>query len=244
MTQLILHSGGVPATFEELGGFELPPETSSYKPLGHQDLVRMATKRTRRELDYDGEMEWSHGVNKEGQQYFGVCKLTDLHLTEQQCLVMGLRNSYDKSMSGAVAYGGSMFVCDNLSFFGSLITVMRKHTTNIVRDLQRLFVEALENVIEDTTVHAEAIEKWQAIPCSQDDGYRNLGLMRGKGLLTPTITNNAFREWQNPRQEFFKDRNVFSLYNATTEAMKAVAPSRALKTYSGVHGFFTENIAA
>lgn len=240
--ELMLHCGGVPVTFEELGGFEMPSETSTYQPVGHQDLVRMAEDRVRRELDYDGTIDWAHGVNKQGNQYFGLAKLTDLQLTDKHCLSMGLRNSYDRTMSGALAFGTNCFVCDNMSFMGSMITVMRKHTTHIMRDLRRLFLEAMDDVRENATFHAKQVEEWSEITCDQDAGYETIGLLRGRGLLTPTMTNEMFRAWQKPAHADFEDRTVWSLYNAATEAIKTSTPMRALKTYSGIHKFFVDDV--
>jgi len=242
MPGLMLHCGGESVSFDQLGGFELPPETRTYSTVGHQDLVRLAEDRVRRELNYDDEFQWQHGVNKEGRQYFGLCKLPGIQITEQHCLSMGLRNSYNKTMSVALAFGGNCFVCDNMSFFGNMITVMRTHSGNAMRDLRRLFVEALESCVEDATIHATQIEGWKDYPCEQDLGYKVIGLMRGRGLLTPRMTQNMFHEWQKPAQQAFEPRNVWSLYNAATESIKKVSPQRALKTYSGVHKFFLNDV--
>jgi hypothetical protein len=238
MSNLMLHCGGQAVTFEELGGFNMPVETETYKPVAHQDLVRLAVDRITKELGYEGPMEWQHGVNKHGQQYFGICKMTDLKLTEQHCLSMGLRGSYDKSLSNGICLGPNAFVCDNLSFGAALVTLLRKHTINVYRDLKRLFGEALETAVENATLHAKQIESWSTIPVTQEQGYEKIGLMRGRGILTPNITNNMFKEWQRPKHAIFEDRSAFSLYNAATEAVKSVTPGRVFKTYTGVHKFF------
>jgi len=238
----MLHCGGKIVTEHELGSIELPPETETYMPVAHTDLKRLAEERVRRELNYDGEMDWTHAVNKQGRQYFGVCKMPGIEVTERQCLQMGLRNSLDKSMAGAVAFGALMFICDNLMFSGNLVTMFRKHTKNIMNDLRALLLNALDDVVENVAIQARRVEGWERVDCSQDEGYKYLGLARGRGLLPPTIANIAFREWQQKKQSTFAGRNAFSLYNAVTEAMKVVAPSRALKTYTGIHKFFGDEV--
>lgn len=239
MPDLLLHCGGQRVSFDELGAFDLPKETATYKPVAHQDLVRLAIDRTRLELDYDGEFEWSHGVNKHGNQYFGIAKLPGIQLTDLHCLSIGLRNSYDKTMCGALCFGINCFICDNLSFVGSMITVMRKHTSNVMRDLRRMFIEALDNVKQDATVVATTVEGWTNTPMNTDEGYRMIGLMTGQGLLQPTISTQMFRNWRKQEQ-----RTAWDLYNCATESIKSVTPVRALQTYSGVHEFFVDEVVA
>jgi hypothetical protein len=239
---MILHCGGEPVTFEELGGIELPQQTKSYMPIGHQDLVRMLEHRVQRELDYDGEFDWTHATNKKGSQYFGSVTLPQFRLTDDQALQIVARNSYDMSMSAGFAGGSKTFICDNLALWGNLIYFLRKHTPNIFRDLKRLFVEGLEGLVEKAAINARLTENWKRHAFSNDDGYEAIGLMRGRGLITPTMTNVMFKEWQKPSHEEFKDRNVFSLYNCATEALKGVTPQRAFQRYSGVHDFFREEI--
>jgi len=57
-------------------------------------------------------------------------------------LVVGVRNSHDKSFPAALVLGASVFVCDNLSFSGE-VRLARKHTAHIERDLPHLVERAV-----------------------------------------------------------------------------------------------------
>jgi len=239
---MILHCGGQPITFEELGGIELPQQTDTYMPIAHQDLVRMLEHRIQVELNYDGQFDWMHGTNKNGNQYFGSVTLPEFRLSDDQALQIVARNSYDMSMSAGFAGGSKTFICDNLALWGNLIYFLRKHTPNIWRDLKRLIVEGLEGLVEKAEINARLTETWKETALSADEGYETIGLMRGRGLITPTMTNVMFREWQKPTHYDFTPNNAYSLYNAATMALKGVTPQRAFQRYSGVHDFFRTEV--
>jgi len=50
-------------------------------------------------------------------------------------LVVGLRNSHDKSFPAGLVIGASVLVCDNLSFSGE-VRLARKHTYPIIATLR------------------------------------------------------------------------------------------------------------
>src|SRR5262249_51585397 len=75
-----------------------------------------------------------HGLWRDGQRYFGLMEVRNGSNADDFGLVVGLRNSHDKSFPAALALGSRVFVCDNLAFSGE-VKLSRKHTTYIWRDL-------------------------------------------------------------------------------------------------------------
>ena len=124
--QLLLHCGGREASLDDLKDVPLPKETKSYKPVSHYDLT-MNIRAVAGDMLHD--YHFSNGMyalTKDGNRMFGV----HVYQTDEPSdmgLSIGLRNSYDKSMSVGVAIGASIFVCDNLAFTGK-IAILRKHT--------------------------------------------------------------------------------------------------------------------
>ena len=119
---LLLHRGAQDIEFEQLEEIPIPQETSSYKPVAHHELANTLKTMT---LDLMPEYLHSHsqyGVTREGQKLFGVhtFKNGDANLG----FSVGFRNSYDRTLSIAVALGARVFVCDNLMLTGDL-SVMR-----------------------------------------------------------------------------------------------------------------------
>jgi predicted SpoU family rRNA methylase len=61
---------------------------------------------------------------------------------EDMGLSIGIRNSYDKSMSIGVALGARVFVCDNLAISGE-IRIVRKHTAGVWKAIEDMAISTL-----------------------------------------------------------------------------------------------------
>ncbi|UCC71308.1 MAG: hypothetical protein JSV86_13050, partial [Gemmatimonadota bacterium] len=58
------------------------------------------------------------------------------------------------------------------------------------------------------------------IPCHDVRGAEIIGWAQYLGVLRPQQATVAFREWKRPSHEEFGPRNLLSLYNGLTEAVK------------------------
>lgn len=216
---LMLHCGGLPATFEELCSVEVPPATDTYRPVPHGDLVRLVEEEmtTRFRLP---KPERSFGLNREGQQMFGVLKYNlaesqhDVDLSaflgdlkpsigafRKYGLSIGLRNAYDYSMRVGIAGGTSCFVCDNLSFHGSCFTVMRKHTPKVWDDLVPMVMTNVKDMAAQYIKVVSFQENMKRHLVRVNEGYEIIGLARGTGVLTPSQSNVVFDEWQTLQKQ-------------------------------------------
>ena len=73
-----------------------------------------------------------------------------------------------------------------------------------------------------------------------DNAHRMLGLVYGRGIMTPRQIPVALREWKTPQYEAFQPRTVWSLYNAITEALKSAPPQSIMEKHLGLHKLFSE----
>ena len=168
---------------------------------------------------------------------FGVHTLTSSNTS--MGLSIGFRNSYDRSMSVGIAVGASVLVCDNLALCGD-ITILRKHTLNVIRDMESMALSAIyksQKVYNQVLKDAEAM---QVQEISDDNAHRMLGLVYGRGIMTPRQIPVALREWKAPQYETFEPRTVWSLYNAITEALKSAPPQSIMEKHLGLHLLFSE----
>ena len=122
---LIAHRGAEYVNREQLAELESPVGTETWKPVPHVELVETLTN----VIDDRG-----FGIEREqfavqGPKLFGTFDLTWNKGIDYGAAV-GFRHANDKSMSIQVAVGCRVFVCDNMSFLGELISV-RKHTKNL-----------------------------------------------------------------------------------------------------------------
>jgi hypothetical protein len=237
MNGLCLHSGSEVVTLDQVRAVPVPAPTRSWRPVAYGQAIDYLKGQIASQLGLEIESE-GYGLNKAGDQLFALMTMkTD---REDNGLSIGLRQSYNKSLSLGVAVGASVFVCDNLCFSGSAFKVVRKNTVNVWADFRAL----VAGQVAQSFAHYEAVNRevdtMRGIPCPERRGYAILGVAMGEGVLTPTQATVAFEDWKSPRHEDFADRNLYSLYNCATEGLKKGAPARMLDRHARAHGFFTE----
>ena len=232
MEGLMVHCGGKVVGYNEAIAVPVPPTTRTYTPVPNKDLIDFIRARIAAVLGIRIIAEqWA--LSKNGQQLFGIIVL-------KGGLVIGVRSSYNKTLSVGLAVGMQVFVCDNLCFSGDSLTYMRKHTLNVWRDIRH----TLDSVLQESEVYHERLieetNSWRNIALSDDQGYEYLGLDIGQGVLTPTQANVAFTDWKKPRYEEFAPRTAWSLYNCFTEGLKKGSAGTGLNRYTTAHDWFRE----
>ena len=237
--QMSLHTGGIAATINEIGAFDIPSATESYVPVGHTQFIEIVKEQAEEKLhDYNFLDEHYGFAPKSGEnmgaKMFGVLSF-EHHSSPEIALSIGIRNSYDQSLAAAACVGGKVFVCDNLMFSGD-IRVSRKHTGDVINDLESMISNALEIAPmrhRDLTRDAEIMKDFDL---NLDEAYSIMGMAWGHGVLKPRQLLAAKQHWHKPPQEEFEDRNLWSLYNAFTEALKTSSHRDILESHTKAHG--------
>ena len=238
---LLLHSGGETASMEELAAIPLPKETHSYKPVSHQALASMLGAMASDLLPEFELVNTQFGLARDGQQMFGVH--TFKNGSSAMGLSIGFRNSYNKSLSVGIAVGGQVFVCDNLCLQGD-VTVLKKHTLNVVASLESLALSAIYKSRSAFNQIQEDAEVMKGIPLSDEDAYRTIGLIYGHGIITPRQIPVVKKEWLEPSHDNFAGSNIWSFYNAVTEALKSSPPQSIMERHLAIHKQLTNHVAA
>ncbi len=229
---LLLHCGAESATINDLAAIPLPKETRTYKPIGHDALANMLSSMATNLLPEFTLEKSQFGLARDGQKMFGVHTFkngnSDLGLS------IGFRNSYDRSLSVGIAVGASVFVCDNLVLTGDL-TVLRKHTSNVHADIDGLALSAIyRSRSAFNQIKADA-EVMKGIPMSDDEAYRMLGFIYGRGIINPRQIPVVKNEWLKPSHDAFEDRNLWAFYNAVTESLKTSPPQSIMERHLELH---------
>ena len=152
------------------------------------------------------------------------------------------RNSYDKSMSMTTAFGYQVFACDNLAVSGDL-QYRRKHTKNMLRDVIATISIMVQTAGRQHAFDMECKRALSEMEISNEEGYRILGEMAGIGALniangTKSQFATALLEWNDPTFQCFKDRTMWSLYNAVTFALRVSGINKRLENASAAHSRF------
>ena len=229
---LLLHCGAEDATINDLAAIPLPKETRTYKPVAHNDLATMLGAIATDLLPELELVNTQFGLARDGQQLFGVHTLKNG--SSAMGLSIGFRNSYDKSLSVGIAVGSTVFVCDNLCLHGD-VTVLKKHTLNVVASIESLALSAIYKSRSAFNQIQTDAEVMKGIPMSDDEAYRTIGLLYGNGIITPRQIPVVKNEWLTPSHDDFEERNLWSFYNSVTESLKSSPPQSIMERHLNLH---------
>lgn len=233
MNGLVLHCGANSATREQVAAVKTPDAVGVWQPIDHlviRDLV--AEQVTRNGLVVKEE---SYGLWRDGLRAFGLLGLgTDGAAAQDFQMVLGWRNSHDKSFPAAGALGSHVFVCDNLAFSGE-VTFARKHTVNVMRDLPGLVSSAVGRLINLRGAQEQRIATYKQSELGDARVNDILIQALDARVIGATRIPAILGEWRKPRHEEFAPRTAWSLFNAFTEVLKAVSlpelPNRTVRLH-------------
>jgi hypothetical protein len=224
----MLHCGAFGVERNELARIPTPPPTDTWHPVGHETFVNLVQDK----LDDVGFAfgKEAHGVYADGSKYFGVVELMNGTKPDQDhALVLGLRNSTDRSVSAGIAFGSQVFVCDNLAFSGE-ITVTRRHTKYIMDQLPDLIAAAVERTPYMRDAQTARFETYRETRLKTRRADHLIMNMYRNGVIPPTKIRTVAEQWDKPEHDF-GPRSVWRLFNAATEALKGTAlPQRPRRT--------------
>jgi hypothetical protein len=160
---------------------------------------------------------------------------------EDFAYVVGLRNSHDKSYPAGLVVGSRVLVCDNLAFSGE-IQISRKHTTNILRDLQALTCKAVGFLAARWMDQERRIDGYKHYEVNDAGAHDLIIRALDARVVTTTQVPRVLKEWREVRHpEFFGpyvERSAWTLFNAFTEVLKECSPFALPTRTQALHGLF------
>jgi hypothetical protein len=239
MDTLVLHRGGWQATKADLASVPVPEPTESYHPVPYGRFVEEVELHVPRfGLKI---LSSQYALAREGGQMFGVLTCTNGHNAGDYALAIGLRNSYDRSLSVGLVAGTRVFCCDNLAFSGE-VQMYRKHTANVFRDLPDLIYRMLSQVTVLKARTDEEIAGMKALPTSQERAHHLMIEAVQANVLSASRLPKVIEAWEDPRHEEFAPRTAWSLFNAFTEIQKDGSPRAQMDSSLRLSSLFRNEI--
>ena len=218
---LMLHRGGWRATLADLASATVPEPTSSYHPVPYGRFVEEVKLHVPRfGLTVRDE---AYALAREGSQMFGVLTCVNGKLASGHALAIGIRNSYDRSLSVGLVAGTRVFCCDNLAFSGE-VRMQRKHTVHVFRDLPDLIYRMLSQVSSMRSRIEEEVAAMKVRELPPAHAHHLMVEAIRLNVLPASRLPKVLEAWEEPEHEEFAPRTAWSLFNAFTEVQKGAAP--------------------
>jgi hypothetical protein len=218
-SNLILHTGANAVERGQLALVATPPRTSTWVPIPHDRfLAGIIGELQANHLTIVSE---SHGLTKDGARYFGLLQVANGRNADDFGMVIGVRNSHDKSFPAGLVVGASVFVCDNLSFSGE-IKLARKHTVFVERDLPQLIHRAMGQLTDQRGKQELRFASYKHTEFSDAQAHDLIIRAVDARVLPVTKVPDVLKEWREPRHEEFRadGKTGWRLFNAFTEVAK------------------------
>jgi hypothetical protein len=233
---LIVHCGAQKVTREELKLVPVPEATRTHQPLSHYEIAEVLEEAL--SFRYLKVVRDEYAVSPDGMKMFGVMDLNTGFPGGN--FSIGLRNSNDKSLRLALTAGTRVTVCDNLAFSGDFTPLLHKHTRKLeLKDVISIAVDRIQRGFDPI---AKQVSEMRA--CELSDPQAKLFIYKAflekgiKGIprnLMPLVHEHYFQ----PRYEEFVSRNLWSLSNAFTSAIKQLAPIKQFEVTARLGSFLS-----
>ena len=237
LLNLALHCGGHEATMEQVRVCPMPNSTETYTPIGHHELIDTVLGT----LGGSGlrVVHEAHALWQNGNRYFGSFQLANGSDHDDYALVIGLRNSHDKSFPAGLACGSGVFVCDNLAFSGE-VQLSRRHTARIREDLPRLITTAVGRLGTMKVNQEKRIDAYKQ--CDMTDLQAHDLMIRAVDVGAVPVTKLPYviKEWRKPSHDEFGPRTAWSLFNGFTDGYRELGAITTLRRSLPLHGLFDQ----
>ena len=235
MANLLMHCGGSEVTRDEIVDAPTPERTNTWVPVAHSRLLELAQS-TIEAQGYAVTNE-AHGLWGDGARYFGLMELVGGNTDDDYSLVLGLRNSHDKTFPASLALGSQVLVCDNLSFFGEVV-LTRRHTRFIERDLPGVVTQAVGRLSEMRTQQADRIDAYKQKRIQDRTAHDLMVRAVDSRVIPVTQLPLVVKEWREPSHDKFTEngRSVWRLFNAFTESFKTRSLEMLPRRSQALHG--------
>lgn len=239
--QLCLHAGGRKASIEEIEGVRTPDPTPTWYPISHASVVG-SMRQTMEACGYRIMSEQHALAGVEGQRYFGIFALSvdGKKSSRPYDMIVGLRNSHDKTFPVAVSAGSRVFVCDNLSFSGT-VKLNRRHTRHAEAEMPVLMHKAMRKLGGEWDLQDKRYEVMQCKNVSDREAHDLIARAAMARVVPDTKVMQVIRQWHEPDHEEFNGRNAWSLFNAFTHVLKTASLDNLVPRTERLTGFLDEH---
>jgi len=218
---LIVHRGGWEATKADLAAVPVPEPTESYHPVPYGRFIEEVELHVPR---FGLTVQSSaFALAREGGQMFGVLTCVNGKPAADYALAIGVRNSYDRSLAVGLTLGSRVFCCDNLAFSGE-VTMHRKHTVHVFRDLPDLIYTMLSQVSSMRERNDGEIAAMKVRELPPAHAHHLMVEAIRANVLPASRLPKVIEAWDEPRHEEFAPRTAWSLFNAFTHVQKESGP--------------------
>jgi len=139
----------------------------------------------------------------------------DRQVGDELGMRLTLQNSFDRSLRASVALGMLRLVCTNgMTTMENEFGMTRKHSSNVELGF---ISKAIGQAKASFKAAAKGFELLGEREITQDQGRNILNQLNKTNVLSNVVRDGIVKVWENPTHAEDEARNLWTLYNATTQ---------------------------
>ena len=139
----------------------------------------------------------------------------DRKVGDEVGLRLTLQNSFDRSLRVSFALGMLRLVCTNgMTTLENEVSMTKKHSANVETNFLE---DAIKKAVSNWDAAVAKAETLTAHTIEHEQGLTILGNLVRMGALSDRMSGEIAKVWNSPEYDLDKDRNLYNLYNATTQ---------------------------
>ncbi len=243
MANLMLHAGATKLGRQDLLALPTPEGTDTHTTVPHAKVVETALEALAyRRIDV---LKEEYGISKDANRMFGVLTLSigeDGDRADRVNLVLGIRNSNDKSFALGMVAGFRVFVCDNLSFKGEFFAIAKRHSRKLLENFVDHICLGVDRVQRHYEPMQEQVNAWRhhELPDIQARNVIYQAFIAGELDAPKHLASVVHDTYFNPRMSEFEPRTLWSLQNSFTTAFKMLDPLPQYRATSSLGELFSK----
>lgn len=158
-----------------------------------------------------------------------------------------LSSSHNYTLKTTLGLGLDAFICANGQLSADKGYMMGlKHTLNVLERMPDMVREMASRATKGARVLADRMDMWGNVPLSDDLFHAYVGILQGRGIITPTIANTARRYWIACQAGDLHDEhstpNLANAFHSVTGGLQRVQPKGLFQAFGGVDAI-TQGVA-
>lgn len=222
---------------------ETPRATATHHPVPHGRVLE-AVYRSLVGSAFDVGRE-AHQLSHKDARYHAVLELIpradrtsgfggDCGDGGSRTILLGIRNSHDKSKPLGLVSGTHIRVCSN-GLFNGAINISSKHTTHIESRLNRLVDSAVGSFVIAAQKQGKQIATYKQTELTDEAAALFLVKSLRSDAICGSDIKKVIKAYDSPPHPEFEERNLWSMVNAFTEVYKSMSVDTVLKRSQRLH---------
>jgi len=210
---------------KDIASIPVPDPTETYCPVSQEELW----ERVRQAFTFHGYKTSNdlHQVHRKRPLFLSSMEVSHVNLPEQggsMTWTVAVMNSYDKTCSARIIFGGKVFVCSNGLIVADHI-LRTKHTTHVWDRLPVLISKAVDSFYDEVNGYHDQQERLKEVTVGTNDLSAFTIRLAQRGILPKSQMLDFYEESVAPQFDYqTKSMCLWNFQAAYTHLAKTMNP--------------------